>query len=95
MTYYTGDNSPDLTGSVNANLAGVSGVELHIRKPDGVVLTKAATVTDAATGAWSITWGGSDLSVAGIWTVEAQVTFSGAKVQTFGPERFVVQSALG
>ena len=88
-TFTTGDTAPALTGTVNANLTGAA-VELHLRKPDGTTLTKTAQVTDPATGAWSYAWQVGDLDAAGVWEVEAQVTYSDATVQTFGPQRFVV-----
>lgn len=87
--FTVGDTAPDLTGTVNADLTGAT-VELHIRKPDQTVLTKAGIVTDAATGAWSYTWATGDLGTPGVWTVEAQVTYSNERVQTFGPKTFRV-----
>ena len=88
-TFTAGDTAPALTGTVNATLTGAT-VEAHLRKPDGTTLTKPATVTDAATGAWSYSWAVGDLQTPGVWEVEVQVTFSDATVQTFGPQRFVV-----
>lgn len=88
-TFVTGDTAPALTGTVNANLTGAT-VTLHLRKPDGTTLSPTAVVTDAATGAWSYSWQVGDLNTAGVWEVEAQVTYSDTTVQTFGPQRFVV-----
>ena len=92
-TFTVGDTAPALTGTVNADLTGAS-VEVHLRKPDGTTLTKAATITDAATGAWSTPWAADDLDTAGVWEAEAQVTYSDSTVQTFGPVRFVVQPQI-
>lgn len=88
-TFTTGDTAPPLTGTVNANLTGAT-VTLHLRKPDATTLTKPATITAAATGAWSYSWAVGDLDTPGVWEVEAQVTFSDTTVQTFGPQRFYV-----
>lgn len=92
-TFTTGDTAPALTGTVNAVLTGAA-VEVHLRKPSGATLTKAATVTDAATGAWSYSWAVGDLDAPGVWAVEAQVTYAGGGVQTFGPQRFIVQDEI-
>lgn len=92
-TFTTGDTAPALTGTVNADLTGAT-VEVHLRKPDGTTVTKPAAIIDAATGAWSYSWALGDLTAAGVWECEAQVTYSGGTVQTFGPQRFVVQDQL-
>lgn len=97
MTYFVGDNSPDLTGTVPANLTGAT-AEVHLRRPDGTVLT--APVTPAAydpvagTTSWSYTWATGDLSQRGRWVAELQVTFAGGRVQTFGPTAFTVQPQI-
>lgn len=87
------DTAP-LTGKVNANITGAT-LELHFIKPDGVVVTKTPTVTDALTGAWRQTFGPNDVDVAGLWYVEAQVTYAGgAGVQTFGPTRWRIEDEI-
>lgn len=93
MPYTVGDNSPDLSGTVNADLTGAD-LEAHIKKPDGTVLTKTATAVDATAGTWAATWEVDDLSVVGKHEVELQVTFSGGQVQTFGPQNFYVQQQI-
>ena len=92
-TFTVGDAAPALTGTVNTPLAGAT-VELHIRRQDKSVLTVPATITDAAAGAWSYEWADGDLSVAGSWAVEAQVTYSSGKPQTFGPAAFYVRDQI-
>lgn len=92
-TFTTGDTAPPLTGSVNANLTGAT-VTLHLRKPGQDVLTKAATITDPAAGEWSCAWAPGDLDEPGTWRLEAQVTFSGNTVQTFGPATFKVTEQI-
>lgn len=91
--FTVGDDAPALTGTVNADLTGAT-VELHLLKPDRTVLTVAADVTDEAGGAWSYAWADGDLDQSGGWQVEAQVTFSSGRVQTFGPERFNVDPQI-
>lgn len=86
------DTAP-LTGKVNANITGAA-VEIHLLKPTGVTLVKTPTITDALTGAWKVTFGANDVDVAGLWYVEAQVTFSGGEIQTFGPTRWRVHDEI-
>lgn len=83
LTFTQGDTSPALTGKTNVNLAGISAIAAHIKRPDETVLTKTATVTDAATGAWAVAWDAGDLAQAGWHYVEVQVTFSDNRIQTF------------
>lgn len=85
-TLTVGDTGPALTGTLNANLTGAT-VVVHIKRPDRTVVIKTATVTDALTGAWSIAWSAGDLSQAGAYTVEVQVTFSNFTIQTFGTDK--------
>lgn len=92
-TFTIGDTAPALTGTVNADLTGATQVA-HIRKPDGTVLTKTATATDALNGAWSATWAVGDLDQPGRYLVELQVTFAGGLIQTFGPQSFYVQQQI-
>jgi len=82
MTFTTGDTGPALAGSINANLTGATAT-VHIRRPDRTVITKPATITDAANGGWSIDWATGDLSIRGKHYVEVEVTFSSGKIQTF------------
>lgn len=86
---FTGDTAPALSGSVNTDVTGAT-IELHLRRPDRTVLTRAATVTDATTGAWSMDWQTGDLEQDGSWSVEAQITYSDATIQTVGPQRIFV-----
>jgi hypothetical protein len=92
-SFTVGDTAPALTGSVNTDVTGAT-VELHIKKPGGEVLTKPAAIVTAATGAWSYEWAADDIDEAGPWEVEAQVTFIGPKVQTFGPSSFYVRRQI-
>src|SRR4051812_18913787 len=92
-SFTVGDTSPALTGSVNADVTGAS-IELHLKKPGGQVITKDATIVSATTGTWKCEWAEGDIDEAGPWEVEAQVTFVGPKVQTFGPSSFYVRRQI-
>lgn len=94
-TLHVGDTAPPFTadlatGGAPVNLTGAT-IALHFRKPDGTVLTLPATADTPTTGG-KVTGGawGTGLDTAGGWTVEAQVTYSDGKIQTFGPKRFTV-----
>jgi hypothetical protein len=96
--FVVGDTAPALTGTAKsggtaANLTGAS-VVLHMQKPGGTTVTKTATIVDGAAGTWSYSWLAGELDVAGQWLVEAQVTFSDGKIQTFGPSVFRVADQL-
>lgn len=101
--FIVGDTSPALTGTAStkaasgvatpANLTGAT-VVLHIHKPRRTLLTKSATIVDATAGKWTSQWLAGELSVAGQWVVEAQVTFSNGSVQTFGPATFYVADQI-
>ena len=96
--FTVGDTAKKLTGTCKdgdtpANLTGAT-VELHIRWNDATTVTKAATVTDAAGGAWSYSWQPTDLTIPGRSQVEAQVTYSDGGVQTFGPTNFYVDQQI-
>lgn len=58
--------------------------ELHVERPDGTVLIKAITWTDAANGEWAAeNWVADDLNQQGTYDVEVQVAFSGGLTQTY------------
>ena len=98
MTYHVGDTAPALTGrlttaGVPKDVTGAT-LEVHIAKPDATVLTRAATVTAALTGDWSMAWQTGDLAQAGGYRVEVQVTYSNTTLQTFGYEWFTVEPQI-
>jgi len=96
--FVAGDTAPDLTGrctggSEPANLTGAA-LELHLTQPDRTVITRNATIADATAGTWRYTWQTGEL-VAGMWSVELQVTYSGGQIQTFpalAPVSFAVRA---
>lgn len=102
MSYHVGDNAPDLTGRLTTRLGSVvtpkditgAALEAHIRRPDDTVVSRAATSATPLTGDWSLALQTTDFTVPGLYEVEIQVTYAGGKVQTFGPDRFVVNQQI-
>jgi hypothetical protein len=101
-TFTRGDTAPDLTGtcssvangvSTPANLTGAT-LELHITRPNGTILTVVGSIVSATAGTWAYTWVAGDLSIAGVHNCEVQVTYSNGRVQTFGPQSFLVTDQL-
>lgn len=98
MSYHVGDTAPDLTGQCTSagtpkNITGAA-LEVHVRRPDGTVISRPGTIVTPATGDWSMPLQVGDLTKAGTHRVEVQVTYSNGKVQTFGPENLLVDPQL-
>lgn len=97
-TFTVGDTSPNLSGTLTSAGAAVNitGATLvgHVKRPDGTVFNLTVTIVDPLLGTWTAAWGGSDLTVQGSHKVEIQVTYSGGKIQTFGPQNFYVQPQI-
>ncbi len=99
MSQFTqNDTAPPLSGSclngtAPADLTAASAV-VHLEKPDGTVLSRAADVTDPSSGSWSMAWVAGDLASVGHYIGEVEVTFEGGDVQTFGPFGFDVRAEL-
>jgi hypothetical protein len=98
-SFTAGDTAPDFTATltsdgVAANLTGAT-VVLHFATPSGA-LSPAASLVDASAGTISYSWAAQDLTDArvGVWSWEAQVTFSDGKVQTFPGGSFRVAAQL-
>jgi hypothetical protein len=105
MSLTVADTRPDLTGTCSntdpitnvttaANITG-STLALHIRRGDGTSLTKVGSIVSGPAGTWSYRWIAGDLTVAGAYRVEVQVTFSDGGIQTFGPATIYVKDELG
>ncbi len=99
VLFTVGDTAVDFTatclnGSVAANLAGVTDVEVHFRRGDRSILTKDATVADAAAGKIRCEWVAGDLNSSGSWDVEVQVTYSNGDIQTFPAGGFSVRQQI-
>lgn len=69
-------------GGAGLNLAGATGVA-HIRRPDGTTIHRDVTIDGAEA---SYAWEPGDLSVAGSYTIEVQITYSNGAVQTFAKQ---------
>ena len=100
ILFVTGDTAPTLSGTLTAGTTPVvltgATLAVHLRQPDGVTITRAGVVTDAAAGAWAYTWQAAELAV-GTWACEVQVTYAGGAIQTFptdGYARFDVRAQL-
>jgi hypothetical protein len=102
-TLTVNDTRPDAVLScssdgVASNLIAATAV-LHITRPDGTKITRTApaggfTITTAATGVCTYRWQAGDLTVAGVYLLEVQVTYSDAGIQTFGPQNVYVKDEL-
>jgi hypothetical protein len=79
------DTAPALTGLVNAVITGAT-LAAHIVRPDGTVINRSASIVDGPSGSWSLTLQAGDLTLAGLYLVEIQVTFSSGKIQTFADD---------
>ena len=96
--FVAGDTSPDLTGvyssdGVAVDLTGAT-VNLRMRRPDKAILIRAATITDAPTGAWSYTWQPGEL-IEGTWMVDVETTWGPGVVQTAPSVRPLVFAVRG
>ena len=92
----TGDSTgctPNPAAATPANLSGAV-VVLHIDRDGAPLLTKTPIVTDAMLGKWSYDWAVGDLIVDGMYRVEAEVTYAGGQIQTFGPAAFRVKRQI-
>lgn len=77
-----GDTGPVLSGNANADLTGATGA-VHIERPDGTVISRAAVIPAGTAGAWTLPLIVGDLTIRGTHYVELQVTFSGGTIETF------------
>jgi hypothetical protein len=77
------NDTPTVTGSVGTSTVGASQPAVHVKRPDGTVVSRTGTWTDIATGAWSLTFQTGDLNQVGDYLIEVLVTFAGGAIQTF------------
>lgn len=82
--YTVGDTSPSLTGTINADGTGAAAVA-NIARPDGTVFTRTVVLSapSPSSTTWTAALAAGNLSIAGTYRVEVQVTFSGGGIQTF------------
>lgn len=92
--YKTGDTWPPIKGTVTdadeaaVNIFTATSVRFIAKKVGGTeVVTGVATKLDDGTvplrGRWQYTWASNDLSVAGDYEVEIEVTWSAGQIETF------------
>lgn len=98
LIFTTNDTAPTLTMTCSSGGVGVSlgnaAVAVHVLRPDGSVVSRAGVVADADAGVVELLWQAGDLSVAGAYEVEVQVTYADGRVQTFGRPAFVVRREI-
>lgn len=93
-----GDTTPALAGTCMDGddpvdlVTGVTAVNIHLRKPDGTTIDRAAS-SHQADGTWTMTWTDGDL-VAGVYDCEVEVTYSAGGVQTFPAASFEVRRQI-
>lgn len=96
--FRTGDTWPPLTGTVTDGAGNPVAINtassvrmVALLQPGATVITGTTVIVDDGTapnkGKWSYTWGASDLSAAGTYEVEIEVTWSAGKIQTFPSDK--------
>jgi hypothetical protein len=95
LTFVQGDTAPDITAVIHEedavasviDLTGAS-VKFQMRRADAkkYQVNSAGSVTDAANGAVSYSWGPNDLAHSGAFIVQWEVTYPGGRIQTTSPE---------
>ena len=95
LTFVQGDTAPDITAIIHEEDDPTSVIDLtdatvrfQMRRADDrrYQVNAAAEVLDEAAGSVSYSWGANDLSVAGTYVVQWEVTYLGGRVQTTSPE---------
>lgn len=84
LTLTVGDTGTGatVTGTCNAVITGAT-LAAHVKRPDGTVFSRNATIVSGPAGTWSCALQTGDLTVTGDYYVELQVTYSGGAIQTF------------
>lgn len=97
-SFVQGDNRPDLTATLFNTLTGDPQdltdctVNFQMRKADDKRYTVNAAVdidNDPTTGKVVYSWGANDLSVAGDYIAQFEITFNDLRVQTTNPSNTV------
>lgn len=92
--YKTGDTFPDLSGTVQdasgsaVNISTATSIRLVAKRQSGSEVIAGVAVKDdigdtPTRGKWHYVLQTSDLSVAGTWEVEIEVTWTTGKIETF------------
>lgn len=98
LIFTANDTAPTLAMTCSSDGVGVSlgnaSVVVHVLRPDSSVIDRAGVVVDADAGLVELVWQAGDLSGAGTYEVEVQVTYADGRVQTFGRPAFVVRREI-
>jgi len=95
LTFVQGDTAPDINAIIHEEDDATVVVDLtdatvkfQMRKADDrkYQVNSAASITDAANGTVSYSWGPNDLAQHGTFIVQWEVTYPGGRVQTTSPE---------
>lgn len=101
-TWTVGDLEPPLAGTClngdqPVDLSTATVVEVHVKRPDGTVISRPVTST-VAPGDWIFFLQEGDLNMPGAYRLEVQVTWPGGRPQTFtngnGAPAFTVRSQI-
>lgn len=94
LTFVQGDTAPDITAQIHeeddplvaVNLTN-SSVKFQMRKSDDrrFTVNASATITNAANGLVSYSWGPNDLATPGEYVIQWEVTYPGGRIQTTAP----------
>lgn|SRR5512141_58816 len=95
LTFVQGDTAPDITAQIHeedsplvaVDLTTASGVRFQMRKTDDrrFTVNASASITDAANGLVSYSWGPNDLATPGDYQIQWEVTYAGGRIQTTAP----------
>lgn len=95
MSLTVGDTAPVMTGRLTKKqdngtylpvlLTGAT-LEVHFRRPDNTVVSRAASIVSGVDGTWSMPLEDGDLTDGGDYELEVQVTYADSSIQTFAQD---------
>ncbi len=101
LDFATGDTGPSVKGVIFAeddptdieDLSQASGVRFQMRKPDDrrFTVNAPAIIVNPQGGEVRYDWGPNDLSTAGDYNAQWEITYQGGRVQTTLPVTLVVR----
>lgn len=96
---YAGDNGTTLSITVSddkgaVNLLTTSSVIAHFVRPDKTTFDKTLSLTDGALGKCSASLASTDLTVAGVYAFQVNVTFSDGKRFSGDVQNLIVDPKL-
>ena len=110
ITIKRGDTWPKITATLEQfneetgkyeaiPLAGVEHVKINMKSADGSVLIEGTcTVTNAAKGEVSYTWGLTDTAYASLYSVEFEINWTSTEIQTVpnsGVRQILIEPEVG